>query len=205
MTAPGRSALAFELSIETRTDTTLPIGLHPTFRLPPEAGRASVTFDGDPRVHTYPVDAEPGVSQLQTDLRGQRLDQVLRKDGSVVDLGRHPLPYATEELALVTGHGGGATLTNCAEGYAVRLAWDAAAFPSCMLWMSNRGRAAYPWNSRFQALAIEPVIAPFDLGTDIARNRNHPLSRAGIPPARTFTANAPWTTRYTIEVRALHA
>ena len=87
----------------------------------------------------------------------------------------------------------------------MRLSWDAAAFPSCMLWISNKGRAAYPWNSRFQALAIEPVIAPFDLGTDIARDRNNPLNRAGIATARAFNANTPWTTRYMIEVSAIHA
>jgi hypothetical protein len=201
----GRSALALELSIETRADTVLPVGLHPTFRLPAEVGSARLTFDADPRLHTYPIDAEDGVSRLQPDLRSQPLDRIPCKDGSLADLGRHPLPFATEELALVTGHGGGATLANTAEAYAVRLSWDAAAFPSCMLWMSNKGRAAYPWNSRFQALAIEPVIAPFDLGTDIARDRNNPLNRAGIATARAFNANTPWTTRYMIEVSAIHA
>lgn len=201
----GASRIAFELGIETRDDTFLPVALHPTFRLPPEPGGASVTFDGDVRVHTYPIDAEPGVSRLQPDVGGQPLRRVACKDGSFVDLGRHPLPYATEELVLVTGHGGGATLTNETEGYTVRLLWEAEVFPSCVMWISNRGRSAYPWRSRFQALAIEPMVAPFDLGTDVARDRNNPLSRAGLATARSFTANTPWTTRYSIEVTALHA
>jgi len=202
---PGRCELTFDLEIETRIDTSLPIGLHPTFRLPAETGAASVSFDGDVRVHTYPVDAEPGVSRLQPDTHGQSLGLVACKDGSFVDLGRHPLPYATEELVLVTGHRGGATLNNAAEGYAVRLRWDADAFPSCMMWISNRGRSAYHWSSRFQALAIEPVMAPFDLGTDVARDETNPLRRAGVPTARSFTANTPWATRYSIEVVSLHA
>jgi hypothetical protein len=201
----GQPQLTFELTIETRAETALPIGLHPTFRLPAETGLALVAFDGNAQVHTYPVDAEPDVSRLQPDLRGQPLHRVPCKDGSFADLGRHPLPDVTEELVLVTGHGGGATLTNTAEGYAVRLAWDAAAFPSCMMWISNKGRTAYPWSSRFQAIAIEPVIAPFDLGTDVARDPNNPLRRAGIATARSFTANSPWTTSYTIEVTSLHA
>lgn len=201
----GASRLAFELGIETRDDTMLPIALHPTFRLPAEAGRASVTFDGDVRLHTYPVDTEPGVSRLQPDVGGQPLRRVACKDGSFADLGRHPLPYTTEELVLVTGHGGGATLTNEAEAYAVRLDWDAAVFPSCVMWISNRGRSAYPWNSRFQALAIEPMVAPFDLGTDIARDPNNPLSLAGMATARAFATNTPWTTQYSIEVMAIHA
>jgi hypothetical protein len=164
-----------------------------------------VTFDGHVHVHTYPVDAEPGVSRLQPDTREQPLNRVACKDGSFADLSRHPPPFATEELVLVTGHQGGATLTNTAEGYAVRLRWDAHAFPSCMMWISNRGRSAYPWNARFQALAIEPVIAPFDLGTDVARDETNPLRGAGLPTARSFTANTPWATQYSIEVIPLHA
>jgi hypothetical protein len=201
----GAGRLAFELGIETRDDTTLPVALHPTFRLPAETGRASVTFDGDVRLHTYPVDAEDNVSRLQPDVGGQHLDRVACKDGSVLNLSRHPLPSATEELVLVTGHAGGATLTNEAEGYAVRLRWDAAVFLSCVMWISNKGRSAYPWSSRFQALAIEPMVAPFDLGTDIARDRNNPLSRLGLATARSFAANIPRTTRYSIEVNAVHA
>lgn len=202
---PGRAQLMLDLDIEARIDTSLPIGLHPTFRLPEEPGTATVAFDGEVRVFSYPIDAEPGVSHLQPDVREQSLGRVACKDGSFADLGRHPLPYATEELVMVTGHGGGATLTNTAEGYAVRLRWDADAFPSCMMWISNRGRSAYPWNSRFQALAIEPVTAPFDLGTDVARVATNPLRRAGLPTARSFTANTLWTTRYSIEVTSLHA
>lgn len=203
--ARGRGELQLELSIETRIDTMLPIGLHPTFRLPPTAGSATVAFDGDVQVHTYPIDAEAGVSRIATGLSGVSLQRAPCKDGSFVDLSRHPLPFATEELVLVTGHGGGATLTNVSEGYAVRLRWDVEAFPSCMLWISNKGRSAYPWNSRFQAIAIEPVIAPFDLGTAVARRADNPLRRAGVPTTRSFTAGVPWTTGYSIEVVALDA
>lgn len=201
----GRSQLTFDLDIECRADTELPIGLHPTFRLPAEPGLASVRFDGEVQVHTYPIDAEPGVSRLQPDIGGQPLRRVACKDGSFADLSRHPLHYTTEELVLITGAEGAVTLTNQAEGYAVRLQWDAAAFPSCMMWISNKGRSAYPWSSRFQAIAIEPVIAPFDLGTDVARDRNNPLRRTHRPTARAFTANTTWTTRYSIEVSPLHA
>ena len=201
---PGRSALAFELEVETRTDVALPIGLHPVFRLPAESGRARIGFGGEARVATYPVDAEIGISRFRPGLLEQPFHAVPCKDGTLVDLGQQPLSFATEELVLAYNHGGSATLANTAEGYDVRLTWDATSFPSCMLWLSNTGRRAYPWSGRFQAIGIEPVVAPFDLGRTVANNLDNPLRQAGIRTARQFTANTSWTTAYLIEVSPLH-
>ena len=197
---PGKPRLDFELTVEVRRDVELPVGIHPVFRLPAEAGRAELRFDGDAVVRTYPVEAEPGISKIAPDQSDRPLHDVALADGGGVDLGRLPLAFKTEELMLVTGHGGGVTLTNYDEGYVVRMGWDADVFPACMLWVSNRGRTAYPWLSRFNAIGIEPVAAPFDLGVEIARNRDTPLRRAGIATSVVFKANATWTTGYWIEV-----
>ena len=32
-----------------------------------------------------------------------------------------------------------------------------------MLWISNKGRAAAPWNNRFSGLGVEPVNSYFDI------------------------------------------
>jgi len=61
---PGASRLDTRLDILPRRDVTLPIGLHPVFRLPESSGQARLAFDGAVRVHTYPVDAEEGVSRF---------------------------------------------------------------------------------------------------------------------------------------------
>lgn len=200
---PGQAVLAFELSIEVRRDTELPIGLHPVFRLPKMAGRSKLQIGGTPRAHTYPIDVELGVSQFLHDQHEVTLDAIPLKEGGTMDATRHPLPIVTEEILLVTGVDGRASLSNPDEGYKVTLNWDAAAFPSCNLWISNCGRSAYPWHSRHQALGIEPVAAPFDLGVDIARNPNSPLRRAGLVTSQEFTSGSIWNTQYQISVEAL--
>jgi hypothetical protein len=146
---------------------------------------------------------EAGVSRILHGQQGVPLDAVPLWDGGVADATAHPLAFGTEELLLVTGSDGRASLSNFDEGYRVSLEWDPAAFPSCNLWISNTGRSAYPWNSRHRALGIEPVAAPFDLGVDVARNAESPLRRAGVATAQKFVPEAIWTTHYQISVEPI--
>lgn len=199
---PGETKIEFGLDIEPRASVTLPIGIHPVFRLPREAGAASLEISGSAaEVHTFPVDAEPGISRLAHGVVAG-LNDVPDKDGGRVDLTRHPLPFATEEIVLVAPVEGLATLINHAERYRVDLRWDKSAFPSLNLWVSNRGRTAYPWNGRHLALGIEPVAAPWDLGIAVARNPSSPLAASGVRKNVAFTAGETWSTRYSIEVSA---
>lgn len=199
---PGRARLEFGLEIEARQAVELPLGVHPTFRLPTKPGAAELAIGGDIRVHTYPADAEPGVSRLAHGQTFASLAEALTADQQPVDLSRHPLPYRTEEIVLVSQTDGRASLTNHEERYRVDLTWDPAAFPSCNLWISNGGRSAYPWSGRNIALGIEPVVAPFDLGTNVATTQT-PLRRAEVRTAATLRPDTPWSTSYSIEVTAL--
>lgn len=201
---PGRPALALELEVETRTD--IASADRPASGLPAAGAKRphkACVQRQKAHVATYPVDAESGISRFQPGLLGQPFHAVPCKDGTSVDLGQQPLPFATEELVLVSDHGGSVSPSNTVEGYDVRLTWDATAFASCMLWLSNTGRRAYPWSGRFQAIGIEPIAAPFDLGRTVADNPDNPPRQAGIETARQFTGNSPWTTAYTIEVSPL--
>lgn len=200
---PERCRLTFDLDVTPRRDCALPIGVHPVLRLPKTAGAARLVIDGTDAVHTYPVDAEPDVSQLPHGRRFEGLSKAEWADGSALDLSRHPLPRQTEEIVLVSGTLGKAQLENMEEGYAVALEWDTAAFPNCNLWISNRGRGSYPWNNRFQALGVEPVAAPFDLGVDVATSGARALHAAGVQTYVEFRAGKTWTTSYSIEVLPL--
>ena len=85
-------------------------------------------------------------------------------------------------------------------GYAVDLSWDIATFPQCLLWLSNRGRKAYPWCGRFCAIGIEPVAASFDLGVTHSANRHAPFARSGTATQTPLSAREPFTTSYSIAV-----
>ncbi len=195
--------LEFELEIHPRQDCFLPIGIHPVFKLPEKQGDAKLSVAGATTVHTYPVDAELGVSKLPHGATFESLETARWADGSSVDLTRHPLDIQTEEIVLVAGANGRATLENYAENYSATVSWNPKDFGSCNLWISNRGRTAYPWNGRFQALGIEPVSAPFDLGCAVANSGAAPLAASNVKTGVQFTAGEKWTTDYAIEVQAL--
>jgi hypothetical protein len=190
--------LHMALSVMPRADAVLPIGVHPVFALPAEIGAAQLVFGPSARVWTFPAELEPGISRIQPDQRDAQPSAVRLTDGGTVDATRLPLPFATEELLLVTSAAGQVALADHGAGTRTTLRWDSAVFPCCALWLSNRGRTAYPWNGRFLAVGIEPVCAPFDLGVLHAQNVATPLARAGIPCAHRFCAGVRFDTRYSI-------
>lgn len=97
---------------------------------------------------------------------------------------------------------GRAALTWPAAGFRARPTRDATHFPDLILWISNWGRSAFPWNGRHQALGLEPVCTTFYLGTRISAGPN-PLQTSGRPLARRFRAGEVFTTRHRIAVEAM--
>lgn len=196
-TVPEECAVAFELSVYPRADCTLPIGLHPVFRLPAEPGamrleiaaKTAATFPG--KVDASSIFA-PG--QIVSDWHSIALT-----DGTMLDPSCLPLMQRTEDLLQLIGVPGQAILHNRAENYRVRLDWDAAHFPDLLLWFSNHGRQNTPWNGRHLALGVEPVCAAFDLGTQICGAPN-PINRLGGPTAYAFHAGKVFVTRYRVSV-----
>ncbi len=201
--AADRPALEFTLWIEARAACRLPIGIHPTFRLPGTPGSNKLEVDPERDCWTPPISAEPGISRMAIDRRGVGLDAVPLADGRQVDFTRLPLADPAEELLLVVGARGRSRLSCASEGYSAEVRWDPAVFASLMLWISNRGRTMYPWSGRHLALGMEPVTAAFDLGTSVSANRNNPLEKAGHATARDFAAGEILETRYSIEVASL--
>jgi hypothetical protein len=196
---PAGPAIDMVLTLHIRRDCCLPIGLHPVFRVPD----SGLLIDAGPQGGmTFPGALEPGVSRLAPAARFASLAMVPLAHGGTADLRRLPLPHATEELVQLTDAGGGATLTWPSEGFRARLTWDATHFPDLILWISNRGRSAFPWNGRHQALGMEPVCAAFDLGIEISAGSN-PLQTAGHPTARSFRAGEVFITRHRIAVEAI--
>jgi hypothetical protein len=194
--------LDISLEIEVRTPCTLPIGVHPTFRLPLTPRRALVGLGGAARAWTSPVPLEPLIARFRSDVRDVPVHQIPLIDGTE-DITQLPLPYTAEEIVLVRACCGRALLSNLDERYAVTLLWDPDIFPACQLWLSNRGRTSYPWRGRFLALGIEPIRAAFDLGTGVSQNRLNPLWRAGVPCAVSLSPTQPLETCYAIQVAKL--
>ena len=194
---PAAPALDIDLTVHPRRDVALPIGLHPTLRIP-DGGLVIETASGG---MTFPAEVEPGVSVLAHGARFDSLARVPRRDGGAQDLTRLPLPFATEEIVQLTAPGGTISVLAPGEGFRVTLTWDAGHFPGMTLWLSNRGRTADPWLGRHLALGVEPICGPFDLGPRVAVADN-PLARAGHRTAHAFRAGEAFHTTLRIAVTA---
>jgi hypothetical protein len=194
---PHAPALDITLTVEARRPCRLPIGLHPTLRLP-ATGQARLDPPKFRQGCVFPLDVEPGHGLLQPGATFDGLEAVPSRDGGTLSVARLPLTENTEELVQLCGVTGGFRLHH-PDGWTVTLDWDTAHFPSLLLWVSNRGRAYAPWNSRHVALGVEPVSAAFDLGPAIS-NAPNPISAAGIATAQAFHPDQPFTTSYRIGV-----
>jgi hypothetical protein len=199
---PNAPAVDIALRIEIKDACRLPLGLHPTFRLPAEAAAARIEPAAFTEGRTYPGTVEPSAPLFAIDRTFASLSAVPGRDGRSIDASRLPFVDHTEELLQLNGVGGSVALANGAEGYRVRLSWQKEHFPSLLLWISNRGRKMAPWNGRHLALGMEPICSPFGLGPAVARVDN-PMAKAGTPTARDFAAGEVFTTRYRIEAEPL--
>jgi hypothetical protein len=197
---PERTAIDITLTVRARRPCRLPIGLHPTFRLP-ESGKVELVPPafGVGRVFPMAVDAS---SRLLPDAVFLALDAVPAIDGGTISLTRLPLDSRNEDLVQLCGVTGDVVLRHPGEGFQVRLGWNTAQLPSLLLWISNRGRTGSPWNGRHLAIGIEPVCSAFDLGPAVSTGTN-PIAASGVATAMEFVPDRPFTTTCRIAVEPL--
>lgn len=170
---PGSAAIAVELTIYPRRACEMPFALHPTFAVP-QSGVVLKSAHAK-RVETYPVQTEPQVSRLAVNASGTSLGAMPSSDGGMLSFTELPLPFATEELMQMVGCAGPFTVHYVKEGIDVNLAWDTSILPDALVWISNGGRAHYPWSGRHFALGIEPMSGFFDLGRVVTPTAEHSL------------------------------
>ncbi len=172
-------AVDFVDNIEIRKDGSLPLGLHPIFKLSEQTGMTELKIPACRGMRTYPVDTDE-TSIFIPDQWVADLRKVPLRDGGTADMTKLPLAQHTEELLLLCGvETPEVVLHNREEGYQIKLIWDGDILKNCLLWLSNRGRNFRPWNGTNLCLGVEPVTAAFDLGTLISLGEN-PLKKEGI-------------------------
>ncbi len=198
----GEAAIRCRLKVTARRACELPLGLHPTLRLPGRPGALRVTAGAFDFGLTLPREHEAGADVLQPGARFASLSEVPGAAGGPLDLSRLPLAQHTESLLQLCGVEGRMTVSNLDEGYAFVLDWDAAVLPSCLLWISNGGRQAWPWSGRHYALGMEPVCSYFDWGVDASTAPN-PVSARGVATCLRFEPGQPLELAYQMKVNCL--
>jgi hypothetical protein len=122
---------------------------------------------------------------LFTDLR-----EVSLAAGGTTDLTRYPCRHGNEDLVMMVNtpaspqqpFGWSAVVL---DGYLWFSLKNPADFPATLLWISNGGRTAPPWNGRHLGrIGIEEVCSHFCNGIDISRQNL--LAAQGVPTTRCF-------------------
>jgi hypothetical protein len=197
---PDRAAVDLELVVKARRRTSLPAGLHFTFCAP--RNPATLRPGAYREAWTYPGPPFERLQALAPDRRFQDLARAPAKGGGIIDATTFPPTVPAEDVIQLNGVDGRFALDLPADDCRVSIEWNAQHFPSVMLWLSNRGLEASPWNAQHVALGIEPVCSAFGLGLAVARAHN-PLRRAGTPTVIDFDPATPFKTRYRISAMPL--
>lgn len=197
---PDQAAVDLELEVKARRRTRLPVGLHFTFGKPrttamlkPGAFRDGWSSPGPPY---------ESVQAFAPNRRFKDLSRVPARGGGYLDATTFPPTVRAEDLIQLSDVDGRFDLDLGDEECRISLEWNREHFPSVLLWISNRGLTAPPWNGGLVALGIEPVCSAFGLGLEATRADN-PLARSGVPTVIEFDPAIPFRTSYRISAAPL--
>jgi hypothetical protein len=193
---PGQTAIFAEHRI-TQLEGDFSYGNHPILdlsELAEGAGRISVspfrwasTFPG-----AFSDLADGATQALAEGARFTNLQQVPLAAGGTTDLSRYPARAGNDDLVMMvnaaaTAEQPFAWSAVVLDGYVWFSLKNPADFPATMLWLSNGGRTAAPWNGRHTGrLGVEEVCSYFSHGVDFSRQNL--LAAEGIATTRHFKA-----------------
>ena len=202
-TRPGHHALYLEHQI-SNLEGDFNYGTHPILDfsgLADGAGRVTVSpfhwASVSPGPFSNPADGETqclAEGAIFSDLR-----EVPLAAGGTADLTRYPARQGNDDLVMLC-HPPATPEQPFAWSAVVfdKFVWfslkNPADFPSTLLWMSNGGRTAPPWNGKHLGrMGIEDVCSYFATGVD--RSRLNLLAEQGVSTTRKFRENLPTTLR----------
>jgi hypothetical protein len=192
--APDCAKISVIVSAMARSDLRLPLGYHPVLRLPefPAKIRVNANFE---RGHVFPYALNPlGRAKPSATFFG--LEDVPGEATERLDFSSLPHGRATEELLLLTRVAGPIDTHFDDSGFVLRLDWDRATLPNCLMWLHDGATKSHPWGGSFRGLGVEPCASAFDFsGSD------DPLAKGGDTTAVEFRADEPRTFQFSLEVQ----
>lgn len=194
---PGETAIYLEHEI-SGVEGRFNYGTHPVLDFSGVAEREA-------RISTSPLrwaSVYPGMfsdpnegafGALQPGAAFDQLEAVPLASGGATDLSRFPARAGSDDLVMLVndpGHGPFAWTAALIDGFVWFCLKDPADFPATLMWLSNGGRLAAPWQGRHRCrLGLEEVCSHFSDGPEVAREDR--LARLGIPTCRQFHADEP--------------
>lgn len=197
--SPAQTAIYYEHTIKG-LDGNFSYGNHPILdlsALPEGSGQLSVNpYRWGSVYPTWFSDPADGASQaLKIGARFTDLTQVPLLAGGETDLTRYPSRPGTDDLVMMVSEPATAAQPFAwsavvMDGYVWFSLKNPDDFPATMLWLSNGGRSAAPWNSRHLGrIGIEDVCSHYCDSLDISRQDR--LAAEHIPTTRHFDPETP--------------
>ncbi len=119
----------------------------------------------------------------------ETLEAVPLASGGATDVSRYPARAGSDDLVMVANdpaHGPFAWTAALVDGYVWFCLKNPRDFPATLLWLSNGGRLAAPWNGRHRCrLGLEEVCSHFSDGVETSRRDL--LAARGLATSRQFT------------------
>ncbi len=192
---PGAPVVDIAIEVTARRAVHLPFGQHFILRLDENIELEPPDFEFG---LTYPAIVEPGLMLTAPRREFAALTAVPASGGGKIDLTRLRLERPFEDVVQLCGMRGPVTAIDRAAGAGLRIEWDRTLLSSCLLWMSHKGLADYPWQRQFTGLGIEPLAAAFDFSTEVS-NAANPIAARGVATTIAFTPERAWMTRFRVE------
>lgn len=212
-TREGHHAIYFDYEI-SKLDGEFSYGNHPIIDfsgLPEGTGRVTTSAFHWASVFPGPF-SDPAAGESQALAEGTEftdLREVQLTDGGTTDLTRYPNRAGNEDLVMmahfpVTPEQPFAWSAAVLGNYVWFSLKNPADFPGTILWISNAGRTAPPWNGRHVGrMGIEDVCSHFSDGVD--KSRLNLLDKQGVATTRDFRKDEVVTLRNIHAVAAIPA
>ena len=151
----------------------VPIGHHPTLKLPETVGSGIIDMTRPLEGFTTPSPVEKpsnrGYSRIAPGRKIRHMRSVPCMDGSHIDITRYPQSFGYEDIVLFVNDSGKdfvfTSLSVPSEGYLYFQLKNPRVLRETLLWMSNGGRHYPPWNGRVRAvLGMEEITAFYHYG-----------------------------------------
>jgi len=151
----------------------IPIGHHPTIKLPDRENAGFVDISEPITGFTTPIPAEDpksgGYSRLKQSTEIKDRSKVLCTDGETFDLTRYPTPKGYEDIVIFISNERDdfaySSISLPIEGYLYFQLKDPRVLSETLFWMSNGGRHYPPWNGRVASvLGLEEITGFYHYG-----------------------------------------
>lgn len=184
------------LEVSVKKDCTLPIGFHPMIKIPSEKNKIKIIPGNFKFGLTYPGLVLPGKTLGAIGKEFTTIEKVPGFKGNDIDISQPPFEGNYEDLFQLCGIDGSMAVENYKDNFRLKYTWNPDHFSSVLMWLSNKGREEYPWNSKHVSFGLEPITSTFGLSTHISNNPANPIHSRGVPTSLKFFKNEQWKTEY---------